>query len=192
MMKKKLLLSLVLIPILLGGFGATAAFASGQSEDPAQPYGRRGPWPGRGYDERPVPTFSEETITVTGQLYFDNRMHPELKSGAKEYELLVPRHYLYEVDLKEGQTVTVEGYSVTGMPRFEAEDGEEVHLWVTRAVIEGKEYDLERYGRSFGRGRMGMRGGARYGYGPCGPGGYGPDWGRRPWGRGGPSQPPRS
>ena len=186
-MKKRLLLSLVLIPILLGGIGATAAFASGQNEEPAQPYGR--PGPGRGYGDRPAPTFSEETITVTGQLYFRNRMHPELESGDAEYELLVPRYYVYEADLKEGQTITVEGYTVTGMPMFDQEDGEEVHIWVTKAVIDGKEYDLERYGHGPGRGRMGMRG-APYGYGPCGPGGYGPDWGRRPWGPGAPGQRP--
>ena len=192
-MKKRMLLSLVLIPILLGGVGLSA-FASGQSEDDTQP-GRPGPWGGRGWDQRPAPTFSEETVTVTGQVYFDNRMHPELKSGAKEYELLVPRYYLYEVDLEDGDTVTVEGYTVTGMPMFEEEDGDEVHLWVAKAVIDGKEYDLERYGygRGPGRGgRMGM-GRAPYGYGPpCGPGGYGPDWGRRPWGPGGPGRGPQS
>ena len=77
-MKKRMLLSLVLIPILLAGVGLSA-FASGQSEDPAQTPGRPGPWGDRGWDQRPAPTFSEETVTVTGEVYFDNRMHPELK-----------------------------------------------------------------------------------------------------------------
>jgi hypothetical protein len=189
-MKKSLLLSLVLIPILVGGVAISAAFASGQSEEPAQPYGRRAPWQGPGYDERPAPEFSDETITVTGQLYFDNRIHPELKSRGQVYELLVPRHYLYEAELKEGQTITAEGYTVTGMPMFEREDEEEVHLWVTKAIIDGKAYDLERYGRGpmWGPGRgpsrgwMGWREGPpEYRYGPCGP-----DWGRRPRGPGGP------
>lgn len=196
-MKKRLLLSLVLIPVLLGGVAATGAFASGQSEEPSRPYGRRGQGPGQ---EWPAPTFSEDTIKVTGELYFQNRMHPELESGGKDYELLVPRYYVYEADLKEGQTVTVEGYTVTGMPMFEGEDGDEVHLWVTKAIIDGKEYDLERYGRGpmwgggpgyghhmwgGGRGWSGRRGPAPYGggFGPCGPGGgYGPDWQRQPSG----------
>jgi hypothetical protein len=190
MMKKSLLLSLVLIPILMGGVAATAAFGAGQYEDPAQPYGRRGPWQGPRYDERQAPEFSEETVTVTGQVYFENRMHPELKSGDEEYELLVPRYYVYEADLKEGQTITVEGYSVTGMPMFEGEEEDEVHLWVTKAIIDGTEYDLERYGRGpmggLGRRWMGHRGwGPHGGYGPCGPGGsYGSGWGRWPWKRG--------
>ncbi|MBN1834718.1 MAG: hypothetical protein JW820_02645 [Spirochaetales bacterium] len=190
-MKKRVLLSLVLIPVLLGGL-ATAVFAGGQSEEPAPPAEAPEPWQGRGYDERPAPSFSEESVTVTGRLYFDNRIHPELISEGKEYELLVPRHYLYEAELKEGQTVTVVGYTVTGLPRFEDQEGaegEEVHLWVTRAVIDGKEYDLERYARGpmggprwapRGRGRMGMRG-APYGMGPCGPDAWGPGWGEGPW-----------
>ena len=80
-------------------------------------------------------------------------MHPELISGADEYELLVPRFHARDLDLEDGQTVTVEGYAVEGMPCCEGEEGdhEEVHIWVTKAVIDGEEYDLD------GRGRMGPR-----------------------------------
>lgn len=106
-----------------------------------------------------APVFSEEKVAVTGELYFQNRMHPELKSEGKEYELLVPHYYLFNLDLKEGQTVTVEGYPVTGLP-FEQEDKDEVHLWLTKAVIDGKEYDVERYGRG---GMMGFGGGPMHG-----------------------------
>jgi hypothetical protein len=185
-MNKRLLLSLVLIPVLLGGVSASV-FATGQSEGPSRPYGRRGPGQGPGR-EWPAPTFSEQTISVTGQLYVENRVHPELKSGDKVYELLVPRYYVYEADLKEGQTITVEGYTVTGMPMFEGEDNEDVHLWVTKAVIDGKEYDLERYGRGpmggrgwgHGRGWMGRRGPAPHrGYGPCPGWDDGPGWQRQ-------------
>jgi hypothetical protein len=131
-----------------------------------------------------APELSEETITVTGQLYFENRMHPELKSGGEEYELLVPHFYVYELDLEEGQTVTVEGYAVEGMPCYEYEEEEELHIWVTKAVIDGEEYDLEagpRWGSRWGM--MGHHGGP--GRGMMGPNrrpyGYGDkrDWGRR-------------
>jgi len=169
----------IIILLLIAGVAAAGVFASGNKEDEsdaARPDWRRMP---RGE----APEFSEETITVTGELYFENRMHPELKSGGEEYELLVPRFYAYDMDLKEGQTVTVEGYTVEGMPCCEDEEEEEVHIMVTKAVIDGKEYDLE--GRGFWGGHMGSRRGMGPGMGMMGPGRrpYGDsdtrDWGRR-------------
>jgi hypothetical protein len=169
----------IIILLLIAGVAAAGVFASGNREDEsdaARPDWRRMP---RGE----APEFSEETITVTGELYFENRMHPELKSGGEEYELLVPRFYAYDMDLKEGQTVTVEGYTVEGMPCCEDEEEEEVHIMVTKAVIDGKEYDLE--GRGFWGGHMGSRRGMGPGMGMMGPGRrpYGDsdtrDWGRR-------------
>ena len=168
----------IMLVLLIAGIAAAGAFASGNKEDKsdaARPDWRRMPrWDG--------PELSEETITVTGELYFENRMHPELKSGSEEYELLVPRFYAYELELEEGQTVTVEGYIAEDMPccDFEDEEHEEVHLWVTRAVIDGEEYDLQedrRWGMMGpGRGRRGgMMGPGRrpYGYDQD------RDWGRR-------------
>jgi hypothetical protein len=161
----------IIILLLIAGVAAAGVFASGNKEDEseaARPDWRRMP---RGE----APEFSEETITVTGELYFENRMHPELKSGSEEYELLVPQHYAYDLDLKEGQTVTVEGYTVEGMPCCEYEEEEEVHIMVTKAIIDGEEYDLEAGG--FGGGHMGFRKGMGHGMGMMGPG-------RRPYGRG--------
>ncbi len=120
--------------LILTVAASAAVFAGGQGEDAAGP-GR--PWGAR------APEVSEEKITVTGPVNFEDLHHPELESGGKRYELLFPRHYLWNVDLKEGQTVTVEGYTVTGMP-FEQEEAEdEIHLMVTMARIGGKEYDME-------------------------------------------------
>lgn len=165
----------IIILLLIAGVAAAGAFASGNKEDKseaARPDWRRMP---RG----DAPELSAETITVTGQLYFENRMHPELKSGKDEYELLVPRFYAYELDLEEGQTVTIEGYTVEGMPCCEDEEEEELHIWVTKAVIDGQEYDLKdgpRWGM-MGPG-MGPRGGM------MGPGRRPHGWGdERYWGR---------
>ncbi len=152
-MKAKTLVFLFLI----AGLAATGVWASGDKEDQLQP-----PAPGWRAPQGEAPTVSEQTITVTGQLYFQNLMHPELKAGNQEYELLVPRYYAYQLDLEEGATVTVEGYTVEGLPCYEGEDEEEVHLWVTKAIIDGREYDLERGG--FWGGRMGP------GMGMMGPG----------------------
>lgn len=163
----------IIILLLIAGVAAAGVFASGNKEDESdvtRPGWRRMP---RGE----APDFSEETITVTGELYFENRMHPELKSGSEEYELFVPRFYAYDLDLEDGQTVTVEGYTVEGMPCFE--DEEEVHIWVTKAIIDGKEYDMEAGG--FRGGHMG----SRRGMGMMGPGrrscgdGNTRGWGRR-------------
>jgi hypothetical protein len=163
----------ILILLLIAGVAAAGAFASGKEEQ--QPL----PPPGSG------PELSEDTVTITGQLFFENRIHPELKSGDREYELLVPRFYGSELELEEGQTVTVEGYTVQEMPCCEEEEGEEVHLWVTKAIIDGKEYELDD-----GR-RMGPGSGSRWGMhgrrGMMGPGHWGDDgrWDRRDdgWGR---------
>jgi len=157
----------IIILLLIAGVAAAGVFASGNKEDEwRMPRGE-------------APDFSEETITVTGELYFENRMHPELKSGSEEYELLVPRFYAYDLDLEDGQTVTVEGYTVEGMPCFEDEEHKEVHIWVTKAIIDGKEYDMEAGG--FRGGHMG----SRRGMGMMGPGrrscgdGDARGWGRR-------------
>jgi hypothetical protein len=146
----------IMLVLLIAGVAATGAFASGNREgepENARPDWRRMPrWDG--------PQLSEETVTVTGKLYFENRMHPELESGDEEYELLVPRYYAYELDIQEGQTVTVEGYTVQGMPCCEDEENEELHILVTKAVIDGVEYELEDGSRMGPRwGMMGPRGG---------------------------------
>ncbi|UCF96990.1 MAG: hypothetical protein JSV89_17705 [Spirochaetaceae bacterium] len=163
----------IVLLLLIAGVAAAGAFASGNKEnEPARPDWRRAP-------QGEAPEFSEETVTVTGQLYFENRMHPELKSGTKEYELLVPHFYAYELDLQDGQTITVEGYTVEGMPCYEEEDDEEIHIWVTKAVIDGEEYDLERGG--FRGGHMDPRWGMGPGMAP-----RGGMMGRRPYGSGDP------
>ena len=165
----------MMLLLLIAGIAAAGAFGSGNKEDEseaARPDWRRMPrWDG--------PELSEETITVTGELYFRNRMHPELESGDEEYELLVPRFYAYELELEEGQIITVEGHTVEGMPCCEEEE-EELHIWVTRAVIDGEQYDLEdgpRWGM-MGPGmgpRRGMMGPGRRPYG-CD---RDRDWGKR-------------
>lgn len=154
---KKLVIFLVLMA------AAAAVFAAGSVEK-VQP---RAPFQPEG-----------DKITVTGQVSIANTMHPELRSGKDTYELLVPRMYYYNIDVKEGQTITVEGYKTEGdfCPWGEEEDEEDVHLLVSKATIDGKEYVVEPWGgRGFGPGMMGgrggygpgmMKGGPRPGYGP--------------------------
>ena len=151
------------ISLVLGLALAGMAFASGQKEPSAA-----------------SPATGEKLI-VTGNVSIDNLFHPELKSGDKVYELMVPRYLVYQSGVKEGAKVTVEGYLVQGMPAGRQSDDGNIDLFVTKATIDGKDYDLFQYrGRSMGR--MGGRGhGARgammgsrgHGYGGRGGRGYG-------------------
>ena len=164
----------MLIALLALAVAATGAFASGKKEEKEYGRGFSGPGPGgcpgygsgMGWAQRGGPRFgpgrsdqddqlkySEDKVTVTGPVYFQRRMHAELKADGTTYELMVPRFYLYDLQLKEGQEVTVEGYVAAG--------DEESYMWVTQAVIDGKTYDLERGGRGWGRGFGMMRGGPR-------------------------------
>jgi hypothetical protein len=73
---------------------------------------------------------------------------------------MVPRWAVDDLEVEEGQTVTVEGYVAENTPW----GGDGIYLRVTRAVIDGEEYELEdRPGGSMGmgdpRGGRGGRGG---------------------------------
>jgi hypothetical protein len=133
---------------------AAAAFtlAEGQSESGAQRYGAAG----------------LEQVKVSGKLSLEDRMHPELESGGKTYELMVPWFLTRQIELQEGEQVTVEGYQVPG-PRWESGEGDEIHVRVTKAVIRGKEYDVDRLiGSGMGPGgpMMGSWGGMMDRWGP--------------------------
>jgi hypothetical protein len=159
----------MLIALLALAVAAAGAFASGKQEDKNYGpgfYGRgRGGCPGCGpaqsWQGRGGPRgfqapegglkFAEEKVTLTGPVNYQNRMHAELKADGKDYELMVPRFYLYDLELKEGQEVTVEG--------FVAQGDDESYVWVTKAVVDGKEFNLE--GPRRGRGPGMMRGGRR-------------------------------
>ncbi len=173
-MTKKIFLSALALTLVL----ASAAFAGGQKE----------PVPGSAAPVGPAapagkpPFATGEKLTLTGTLSLQGEWHPVLKSSGKEYELLVPRHLTWNLDVKEGEQVTVEGYVVQGMPRAGADDGD-TDLFVTKATIQGKEYDLSQYrGPMMGGAVARPRGGAVPGWGQ----GYGP-WGRQPGMRGGPA-----
>ncbi len=152
-MKQKIVL--VLLVLLTAGIISVSAV--GQSETEGVPCGLR--WQSRSSE-------LGEKLEVTGELYFENKVHPELKSGDQEYELMVPHFYTFDTDLIEGQTITVEGYQVEGPHCTMEEEEDEIHLWVSKAVIDGKEYDLSRMsfdkmGRTgpFMRGAHSMSGG---------------------------------
>ena len=128
----------VLILSIVAGLAlATAAFASGQKDTATAP----------------LAAATGEKITLTGALSFTNLVHPTLKSGDKVYTLLVPRRLIYQSSLKEGTIIGVEGYQAAGLPSWADVATGTIAVYVTKATIDGKEYDLSRFhGRMMGAG----------------------------------------
>ena len=160
---------------------ATAAFANGQNE------------------KAPNGAFQGDKVTLKGTVSFQSFPHPVLKSGDKQYLLMVPPYLAARSGVKEGAQVTVQGYQLSDPITNAYTNTSYTGLFVTQATIDGKDYDLARYygqmmfggrGRGFGPG-YGMMGGNGYGpgYGP-GYGMMGPGYGRgygmmgRGWGNG--------
>ncbi len=120
-----------------------------------------------GQQEPAAAAAGQQTITVKGTLTFENLIHPTLKSGDKTWSLLVPRYLAYQAGLKDGAEVSVQGYAVQNLPGWNAPANA---LFVTKATINGKDYDLSQYRGAYGPGMMG-------GYGAYGPGMMGGGYG---------------
>ena len=136
---KKNVLIIAAAFILLSGVGS--AFAAGNKDAAPQAQPGRGQW---------MNFASNDKVNLSGTLTVENKFFPELKVGSKLYYLMVPRYALYNVDAKDGMTVAVEGYVLKDAPMT---DGKADAVMVTKAVIDGKEYDL-------GRGFDGQAGGS--------------------------------
>ncbi len=166
-MKAKVLTIVLLVAAVM----ATPAFARGNKDDTAPQAGpsARG-WRG--------PDVSQTKTEATGTLSFED-WHPTLKTDKEEYALMVPGRYRSDIDVKEGDTIKVEGYLVENAAW--CTDENEKGLLVTKAVVNGKEIVLDQTG--WGPGAMGPRGrgGRPYG-GMRGPGMMGGNWGPGPQG----------
>ena len=129
-------------------FGAIALFAAGDLEADA----RSG-----AYGECCQDDGEFETVSVTGTLELNADDRPELVANDGVYELMYPYYLSDGIEVKDGDTITVEGILMPG-PRFE--EGDENHLRVTKAIINGKEYDLNDAANGGRRAPMsrGMRG----------------------------------
>lgn len=138
---KKILIFTVLSGVLAGA----AVFAAGGQEDDYG-YGPR-------YEDR-WEGFNGEILTLTGTVKAGDEWRPELETSDGTYELMYPPFLGDDLNVEEGDRITVEGYLVPG-PRWGKgdEESEELYLHVTKAVIGGKEYVVEHPGpRSGGRG----------------------------------------
>ena len=149
-MKKTLFAAAVLLTVV-----SVFSFANGVKEDTTNPawgpgYGRFG---GNTTAQAARPFKQGDLVTVTGNLKLVQNDHPELVTSDGTYELMYPYIYSDDVDLKDGQEITVKGYDT---PAYRwSSDGDEKHLMVTEATIDGKVYKIGR--DDFGP--MGMKGG---------------------------------
>ncbi|MCF7938665.1 MAG: hypothetical protein K9L68_08705 [Spirochaetales bacterium] len=117
------------------------------------------------------PYYNSERISVSGTVEL-TAGGVELKAtNGQEYELMYPRYLAEDVQVRDGDTVAVEGYLVPG-PRWDWGEDEN-HLRVDKVTLNGKEYDLAgNFGPGYGS-RGGCWGYGNSNYGPQG-GAYGP------------------
>ena len=127
-MNKKMIFSVMIV--LMAAAAGMPVMATGAQEgvDPAV---------------RPYQQLDEKTLTGKVAINTDGRA--SLTVDGQEYELLYPYIAAADLEVETGDIVTVEGAVVPG-PRWQ-ENEDMQYLRVSKAVIDGKEYDLdEAYG----------------------------------------------
>jgi len=139
-MYKKLFLILAVIAVVAG-----ISFAEGNKE--------------KGVDEndwrRGSGSFSPETVELTGTISLNADGFPVLRSGGEEYVLMYPYFLDDDLEIQEGDEISVEGF-LAPHPR-RAEDDDATYVRVTKAIIDGEEYEIPHGPRSNSRG-SGRRG----------------------------------
>jgi hypothetical protein len=113
------------------------------------------------------PEFDIESLTLTGIIDLSDVNVPKLTVGENTYELMVPYRLDYDIDINDGDEITINGFEVPAYRR--AADSELTNLMVTGATFNGTEYDLN----MINDGPMG------YGRGPGMMNNYGPAYGRK-------------
>ena len=136
--------NLIILALLM--FSMVSVFAGGNQEQQQYMPGPYGQWQG---------SFSEELLTLKGSLVLEENSFPKINSNGELYSLMYPHALGFSLDLKSGDSLTVEGFEVPG-PRWSAE-GKEKFIMVSKAIIDGKEYIIPN-GPMMGRG-YGMGGG---------------------------------
>ncbi len=82
-----------------------------------------------------------ESMTLTGKLDLTDVNDPKLTVGENTYELMVPYRLDYDMDIKDGDEITINGFEVPGYGRDTNPDL--TNLMVTGATFNGKEYSLD-------------------------------------------------
>ncbi len=117
---------------------------------------------------------NEDPVTVSGTLTLINGEMPSIESNGVKYYVMAPIQYVEDLNLENGMEITVEGFEMP-YPRMQW-DGSEKSIMVIKAVIDGKEIEIEHPADGSGCMR-GPAGGRRNGRGNSR--GNGPQQGRR-------------
>lgn len=132
---KKIILVTVVLTIITG----TALFGYGAQEEEEIDRSIPPRW-GLEFNE-------EDLLNLTGTLILEPGELPALRAEGKRYELMYPHFLDDDIDMTDGESVTIEGFLVPGSRWQDEEDA--LFLKVTKAVIDGEEYELEPFaGRS--------------------------------------------
>ena len=155
----------ITITLLLISFAGMALFAEGSQEDttgvpgagrgytdPNQNFQSRGQMPMRGRMNTnqgswepsvrvyPNQNYNEERTTLTGKIDLSDVNLPKLIVGEKTYELIIPYRLAFDIDIKDGDEITIQGFEVPAYRR--TVDSESNNLMVTGATFKGTDYDL--------------------------------------------------
>ncbi len=131
----------IAITLLLLSLTGMALFAEGAQEETV--------WePGMGRATMPMrggmiqnQNISEESLILTGKIDLTDVNLPKLTVGEKTYELMVPYRLDYDIDIKDGDKITINGFEVPAYRRDA--DTELTNLMVTGATYDGTDYDLK-------------------------------------------------
>ena len=115
MKQRAILITLVVVGLL----GATQLFARGANETTQGSL----PW---------------DTVKLTGTVSFKELPYPELTSGGKVYELVVPRMYSANLAVKSGDTISIEGVLIQNNAPAGSPAAGKILVRVTKATIGGK------------------------------------------------------
>ncbi len=131
----------IAITLLLLSLTGMALFAEGAQEETV--------WePGMGRASMPMrggmiqnQNISEESLILTGKIDLSDINQPKLKVGENTYELMIPYRLDYEINIKDGDEITINGFEVPAYRR--TAEAETTSLMVTGATFEGTEYNLD-------------------------------------------------
>ena len=93
---------------------------------------------GMGYTNQNI---NVENMTLTGKIDLTDVNLPKLTVGENTYELMVPYRLDYDIDIKDGDEITISGFEVPAYRR--TADSELINLMVTAATFDGTEYNLD-------------------------------------------------
>ena len=117
-----------------------------------------------GTRESREPYLDGEMTTLTGRLDLSGS-RPVLQADGEEYLIILPRAYQLQeqASVADGSELTLEGYVHDAYSRFAVTEEQQV-IRVSRAVIDGTEFEVETGGREERMARSGNtgRGGSKF------------------------------